>query len=306
MIGNLTKMSSPAVLVRYLFRSKEHPGESRGCLLGGTVVVGNESDLIGHFEWLGRLRPDVSSGDWIYHLSISFPPGEYADPDRKLEVARYVCAAMKWPSWVAVEHLHKTDHLHVMAARISPSGVVSRDLLRSYRVIERALRSLEIKYGYTRVPSPARPRNIHGRLPRPTRITNRERQMAREGKQAEKQRLRDAIDEVIAAGFKKGAVLIEMKRRGYEPHTTWRSGHPIGICWQHIESGHRFPGGRLGTEYSGKRFFERIGGFHGEISDGSTLGNIRIVPYDTKKRWAVILRNLGYGNRPMAYPLVRQ
>jgi hypothetical protein len=130
--------------------------------------------------------------------------------------------------------------------------------------------------------------------------------MAREGKQAEKQRLRDAIDEVIAAGFKKGAVLIEMKRRGYEPHTTWRSGHPIGICWQHIESGHRFPGGRLGTEYSGKRFFERIGGFHGEISDGSTLGNIRIVPYDTKKRWAVILRNLGYGNRPMAYPLVRQ
>ena len=124
--------------------------------------------------------------------------------------------------------------------------------------------------------------------------------MTMAGKKPQKQILRETIDAVIEAGFRKGGVLIEMKRRGYEPYTTWRNGHPVGICWIEIATGRRYPGARLGTEYGGKQFFNRIGGLHGESSNRPIVDPTKLKPYDHKQRWENILRNLERGNRPLA------
>ena len=93
--------------------------------------------------------------------------------------------------------------------------------------------------------------------------------------------------------------LLELQRRGYEPYATWRNGHPVGICWMDAE-GHRFPGTRLGADYGGKRFFERIGGIYGERQQRVTVHPERLRPYDVRRRWDHMVRALARQNGPLA------
>lgn len=308
MIAGSHKGKDFAGLVHYLFFGKAGNREMRGHLLGGTVLAGNPEQVLAHFESLRRLRPDVVNP--VHHIHVSLAPGEELTVLQWCELFAELARLLHLPHYVLVGHDSSCSHVHMMGTRLSELRVQS-EVFRDQTVIMKCLRKFEVKYGLRRVESPNRPRNKHGRVPQAERRPNRERRMAREGKKSRKQLLREAIDEVIAAGFKMGGVLIEMKRRGYEPYTTWRDGRPVGICWQEIAGEgtanppRRYSGASLGTEYSGKRFFERIGGLHGQTDKHHIIDPSRIRPYDFDRHWASILRSLGKGDRAVAFPLVR-
>jgi hypothetical protein len=300
MIAGLTKMAEAAPLVRYRLRAKSGSGEWRGYILGGTLVVGGEEDLIAHFDWLCRLRPDVRNP--IEHGWISLAPGEWADPSRELEMAATFAETKGWGAYVVVKHQDSANsHFHMIGTRVHPDGRVSREHLREFRRIEKILRSMEIQYGYRRVESPRRPRSVHGRSEGP-KATNREKKVAQRGKATRKQALREELQAVLAAGFRKGGVLLEMNRRGWEPNTTWRDGHPIGVCWREVSTGFTIPASRLGVkELSGKRFFALIGGLDGEYTGGSRIVDPeRIKPFDFDRHWQGVLRKLDPRYRPVA------
>ncbi len=309
MIAGSHKGDDFAGLVRYLFHGKQGKQELRGHLLGGTVLAGNPDQVLAHFESLKRLRPDVVNP--VHHIHVSLAPGEELTILQWSELFAELGKLLNLPHYALVGHADCAhSHVHMIGTRLSELRV-RPEVFRDQTVIMRCLRKFELKFGLRRVESPNRPRNKHGRVPQAERRPNRERRMAREGKKSRKQILRDTIDEVIEAGYKQGGVLIEMKKRGYEPMTTMRDGHPVGICWQEIagdgttDTPRRYTGASLGTEYSGKRFFQRIGGLYGETDKHHIFDPSRIRPFDFDLHWASILRNLGKGDRAVASPLVR-
>lgn len=297
MIAGLVKGNDFGGLVRYLFHGKYGKAGIRGHLLGGTILAGGPDDLTAHFEALQRLRPDVINP--VHHVHISLAPGETLTVLQWLRVAERISETMRWGHYAVVGHGDTNqEHIHIIGTRLS-EGRVFPEQLRDQRLIMKCLRKIEVEYRLRRVESPVSPRTPHGRVPRAERKTNRERTMTKSGKVPQKQLLRETIDSVIAAGFRKGGVLIEMKKLGFEPYTTWRNGHPVGICWMDT-NGNRFPGARLGTEYAGKRFFERIGGLNGATEQRTTFDPNKLTVYDVMRRWDHILRQLDGGHRPMA------
>lgn len=292
MIAGLTRMTSPVALIRYLVRSKDGSQEARGHYIGGTVIATGEDDLCEHFQWLCALRPDVVCP--IEHGWISLAPGEKADRIRKLDMATRFATEMKWQSFAVIEHQDAPqDHFHVIGTRIGADGSVSREQLRQFRRVERLLRHMEIQYGYRRVESPKRPRTTHGRSSEPS--TNaRERAARAHGRPSLRQELRTTLESVLAEGFRRGRVLLEMHRRGWEPQTTWRSGHPVGISWRHRDTGVTIRASRLGNPLlAGRAFFNHIGGLDGEHRSGHRIIDPNFVPLDFDKHWRQVLRRLG-------------
>ena len=299
MIANLSKGSEFGPLLHYIFHGRKASQAHRGFFFGGTILAGGQDELLAYYNYLKRLRPDVINP--VHHVTVSLAPNETLSIAQWLKAADSIGSVMKWGHWSVFGHEDgNCEHVHVIGTRLS-EGRVHPEQLRDQRLLMRCMRSLEIEFGLQRVTSPTSPRSKHGRVPQAKRATNKERQASRHNpKDPRKQSLREAIDEVIAAGYRQGGVLIELRRRNWEPCTTWRDGHPVGICFTDLTTGRRYTGARLGTEYSGKRFFARIGGFHGESRPGSTIDLNRIANYDTKRRWDNILRQLATEHRTMA------
>lgn len=298
MIAGLHKGKDFAPLVRYVFHGRHGHQAHRGIFLGGSILAGNPEDLLAFFQRLQALRPDVINP--VHHVHISLAPGETLAIHQWLRVAEEVAQTLRWSHWAVVGHEDSAqEHTHLIGTRLSEGRVYS-ERLRDMRLLMKCLRKLEKEFGLRQVETPVSARSKHGRVRQDARRPNRERAMAREGKVSHKQALRNAIDDVIAAGFRNGGVLLELQRRGYEPYTTWRNGHPVGICWMDAE-GRRFPGARLGPGYAGRRFFERIGGgFHGETRHSVTVHPERLRAYDTRRRWNHIVRELDRQNGPVA------
>ena len=297
MIAGLHKGQDFAPLVRYVFHGRHGHQANRGILLGGSILAGNPEDLLAFFRKLQALRPDVLNP--VHHVHISLAPGETLAIHQWLRAAEEVARTMRWGHWAVVGHEDtRCEHVHLIGTRIS-EGRVYPEQLRDMRLLMKCLRGLEREFHLQRVETPVAPRSKHGRVRQSTRRPNRERAMARDGKVSRKQALRDAIDDVIKAGFRQGGVLLELQRRGYEPYATWRDGHPVGICWMDAE-GRRFPGTRLGADYGGKRFFERIGGIYGETQHRVTVHPERLRPYDVQLRWDHMVRSRAPKNGPLA------
>lgn len=293
MIAGLHKGKDFGPLVHYVFHGRNGDQVHRGILLGGTVLAGNPEDVLVFFERLQALRPDVINP--VHHVHISLAPGETLAIHQWQHAAEEVARTMRWGHWVIVGHEDTPcEHIHIIGTRLS-EGRVYPEQLRDMRLLMKCLRKLEVEFDLQRVETPEAPRNRHGRVGQDARRPNRERAMAREGKVSRKQALRDAIDAVIAEGYRKGAVLMELRRRGFEPSTTWREGRPVGICWTEVATGKRFTGARLGREYAGKRFFERIGGLDGQQTDHIQFNPERLRPYDFGRRWDRIVRRLTRG-----------
>jgi hypothetical protein len=125
-------------------------------------------------------------------------------------------------------------------------------------------------------------------------------------KPSQKDVLRQTIDEVIAAGYRKGAVLQEMNRRGYEPFVVFRGSRPVGVSWRDLKTGRKCSGARLGSVYSGVNFFTRIGGLNGEASGLDNFDPNRIPTYDAAWRWEhIILPRINQGHRSVAGSFLR-
>lgn len=297
MIAGLHKGKDFAPLVHYLFHGRHGHQANRGIFLGGSILAGNPEDLLAFFERLQALRPDVINP--VHHVHISLAPGETLAIHQWLRVAEEVARTMRWGHFSIIAHEDaRCEHAHIIGTRLS-EGRVYPEQLRDMRVLMKCLRGLEKEFGLRKVDTPISARSKHGRVRQDARRPNRERAMAREGKVSHKQALRDAIDAVIAAGFRNGGVLLELQRRGYEPYTTWKNGRPVGICWMDAE-GRRFPGSRLGPRYSGVRFFELTGGFCGETQQRVTVYPERLRAYDARRRWDYIVRALNRENGSVA------
>lgn len=299
MIANLSKGSEFGPLLHYIFHGRKASQAHRGFFFGGTILAGGQDELLAYYNFLKRLRPDVINP--VHHVTVSLAPNETLSIAQWLKAADSISSVMKWGHWSVFGHEDgNCEHVHVIGTRLS-EGRVHPEQLRDQRLLMRCMRSLEIEFGLRRVDTPTSPRSRHGRVPQPKRTTNRERRASRHNeKDPRKESLRQAIDEVIAAGFRQGAVLIQLRRLNWEPCTTWKDGHPCGISFTDLTTGRRYTGARLGSEYSGKRFFSRIGGFHGESRKGSTIDPDRIPTYDTKRRWDIIVRNLAAEHRTLA------
>jgi len=296
-IAGLHKGTEFAPLIRYVFHGRQGSQAHRGIFLGGSILAGNPEDLLAFFERLQALRPDVINP--VHHVHISLAPGETLAIHQWLRVAEEVARTMRWGHWAVVGHEDtRCEHIHIIGTRLS-EGRVHPEQLRDMRVLMQCLRALEKEFGLQRVETPISARSKHGRVHQDARRPNRERAMAREGKVSHKQALRDAIDAAIAAGHRQGAVLLALQRQGIDFDTTWRGGHPVGICFMDA-SGRRFPGARLGPQYSGKRFFDRIGGFYAESQQRVTVHPERLRAYDTRRRWDHIVRELDRPNRSLA------
>ncbi len=293
MIAGIVKGPSFTGLIRYVFLGRGPNPEPRGHLLGGTLVAGDVDDAIEFFEALRRLRPD--HGNPARHVWISLPPGETLTPLQWLEVAELLAERLGLAMWILVGHDSRCQHVHLVGSMIGPDGTIGnatvrREPLRDYRIIEKACRTMEVRFGLQRMQGPTRPRTKHGRVAQDRRVTVGEQKMTRDGRQSAKQRLCDTIDAVLAAGYQMGGVLLEMMRRGYVPYTTWRDGRPVGITWEEVATGQRFRGARLGAAYGGRRWWDRIGGLGN--GTGCTIDLDAIPAYDSAAAWARIVRGL--------------
>lgn len=296
MIAGLHKGTEFAPLIRYVFHGRQGRQTHRGMYLGGSTLTGNPDELLAFFERLQRMRPDVINP--VHHVHISLAPGETLAIHQWLHAAEEVARTLRWGNWAVVSHHSRCEHVHIIGTRLS-EGRVYPEQLRDMRLLMKSLRALEKEFGLQRVETPISARSKHGRVHQDARRPNRERAMAREGKVSHKQALRDAIDGAIAEGHRQGAVLLALQKQGIDFYTTWRGGHPVGICFTDA-GGRRFPGARLGPHYSGKRFFDRIGGFYAESQQRVTVHPERLRAYDTRRRWDYIVRTLGGQNGPLA------
>ena len=306
MIAGVHKGSDFAGIFGYLlFKGKGANPEPRGQILLGPAGADTAEELIAHFQGLQRLRPDVANP--VHHVHVSLAPGETLTILQWLAIAEAIAETMRW----GVGHLAvighgetHCQHIHIVGTPLS-EGRVYPEQFRDHRLVMKCLRRFEVEFGLRRVPSPTSPRNRYGRVPQPERRSNRERQMAQR-KPSQKDLLRQAIDEVIAAGYRKGAVLLEMKRRGYEPFVVFRGSVPVGVSWRDLKTNRKCSGARLGTAYSGVNFFNRIGGLHGEASGLDSFNPDRVPTYDAAWRWEnVILRRIDQGHRSVAGSFLR-
>lgn len=300
MIAGLHKGKDFAPLVRYVFHGRHGHQADRGILMGGSVLAGNPDEMVAFFQRLQALRPDVINP--VHHIHISLAPGETLAIHQWLRVAEEVARTMRWGHWAVVGHEDtRCEHIHIIGTRLS-EGRVHPEQLRDMRLLMKCLRGLEKEFGLQEVETPVSARSKHGRVRQDARRPNRERAMAREGKISHKQALRDAIDAVIAEGHRQGAVLLALQKQGIDFYTTWRGGHPVGICFTDA-GGRRFPGARLGPEYAGARFFQRIEGFYAETKRRVTVHPERFRAYDARRQWDHIVRQFDGPNRTLAGPM---
>ena len=288
MIGGICRGKAKNV-IDYLFRSKSDRTQSRGQILGGTMLASDKEDLLRQCEYLARLRPDISPE--VYHGFFSAAPGEHLSDLQMLRIGQIFAEELGIENFIVIRHDDGAmDHGHLLGTRVTSDGRVVREHLREFRKVERAMRRAEREFSLQRVPNPPRPRNKHGRLPQPTRITDAERDMQRRGQESIKTQLRNLIDDAIRQGYRHNAVLVLLQRQGFTPDVTrFRNGRPVSISFVHQATGKRFPAYKLGRDYSTREFMSRIGG----LTHGLTnFRPERIKPYDAKAAWRRICRSL--------------
>ena len=155
MIGKLRKGSSFEGLARYLMRDGRALVLALDNLASDTPEAAAQEMSVAAAISRRTTKP-------VLHLSISYAEGEAVTPEMMRADARHVLKSLGLEAHqaVIVEHTD-TDHrhLHIMANRVGPDGRAMSDSL-SYARVERALREIEARRGWTPVegrhaPAPA-------------------------------------------------------------------------------------------------------------------------------------------------------
>lgn len=300
MNGGLTKGSSTGI-IDYLFKSKISGGSGpkqrdRGVLLGGTVLGESVGEIKEVFQRLLSLRPDISRAMQTVWVSCPRDESGRLNPVAKLWICEQLACTLGWDAWVAVDHPEGSGgscpHFHVVGCRISWDGTkVSPEYLRDYALVEAVMERAEIKFGLSRTPKPARPARPHGRC-RNRKADHRsvpEQKMAKAGRESLKAQLLRNLRECDEAGLHGYHVLIELRKRGWDPDVSWRPGGIVsGLVWKHRESGKHIPMGRLGLG-GGAAWLRSIGGIPGMQKGPGLSRNWAPKPYRAAS-WASITR----------------
>uniref|UniRef100_E6QC87 Putative Relaxase/Mobilisation nuclease n=1 Tax=mine drainage metagenome TaxID=410659 RepID=E6QC87_9ZZZZ len=93
-------------------------------------------------------------GDPVYHLVLSWQEGESPTPKQVKDCVQHTLKSLGMQECQAVWAIHRDtddDHVHISVNRVHPEkGVVMGPPRRDYLIIDKAMRELEIKHGFTR------------------------------------------------------------------------------------------------------------------------------------------------------------
>lgn len=119
------------------------------------VEIGNLTSLkVAAAEMYGVASKNTRARDPVFHYLISWPENENPPVETVLDCARYTLEALGLSEHQYVIGVHvNTDnlHAHIEVNKIHPQTYLSRHIEWSHKTLHRAIRELEIKYGFENV-----------------------------------------------------------------------------------------------------------------------------------------------------------
>ncbi len=139
-------------LVRYVSRLSAHGVEP----LTDALTITNSSavtieDFIAQVELVQRRSK--SDQNKVYHLVVSFPPGEHPSPPVLADIEQRLCESINAGDHQRLSVLHEdTDclHLHVAINRVNPTTFKLNSIHKDYAARQACCEQLEIKHGLVR------------------------------------------------------------------------------------------------------------------------------------------------------------
>ncbi len=139
-------------LVRYVSRLSAHGVEP----LTDALKITNSSavtieDFVAHVELVQRRSK--SDENKVYHLVVSFPPGEHPSPPVLADIEQRLCESINAGDHQRLSVLHEdTDclHLHVAINRVNPTTFKLNSIHKDYAARQACCEQLEIKHGLVR------------------------------------------------------------------------------------------------------------------------------------------------------------
>jgi hypothetical protein len=188
------------------------PGEvrfrDRAEILYFNQCFGNRETLIRQFNEVGHLRPNMSKA--VFHLSISFPPGERLAKSTLVDISVDCARAFEFERHQFVTILHKDtvqQHIHIVANRIGFDRHVADDSY-SYGRMADYCREGELRFHLTRELGPRRYQSPEQRL------------TPRQGLRLDK--LKQTITHALTLATDYPAFETTMKLNGYAVHRSER------------------------------------------------------------------------------------
>ncbi len=217
-------------------------GKDDARLIGGNMLGETARELAAEFSESRKLRPNMKRA--VFHSSLSLPPGERLTDDKWNEVAGSYLKQMGFEgSQYALVRHHDTDkdHVHIVASRIRMDGSYVSES-KDYQRREKAVRSLEVAHGLTRVQSS---REVERRAPSGGEL----RRMVREGKPSAKVALQELVDRAAKGNPTTPQFFEKLERTGVEviPNVA-KTGHVSGISYR--LNGELMKGSDLGRGYT--------------------------------------------------------
>jgi hypothetical protein len=142
------KKSDFAGLVQYI-TNEQGKTERVGVCSTTNCTAETMNAVIGEVLAIQRLNTRAT-GDRIYHLLVSFRPGENPDPTILKAIEERICSGLGYGEHqrVSVVH-HDTDniHLHIAINKIHPTKRTMREPYKAYRLFAKLCKVLEKDYG---------------------------------------------------------------------------------------------------------------------------------------------------------------
>lgn len=237
MIGKQLKGKGFRGLLNYLEEKEEAE------LIGGNMIGENARELAAEFRFSRQLNYRVERP--VYHASLSLQKGENLDNDTWNEIAKEYLIGMGFDYnqyCVFRHHDQDHDHIHIAVSRIKLDGTCVHDGWDFPRS-ERLIRQLEEQYG---LESPVA-REPGKRSPK----TGERRLLERTGKESERVRLQNVLDEVLPENWKAPELIEHLRTNGIDASVSYYStGNVRGITYKLIDSDIRFSGTQLGANYT--------------------------------------------------------
>ncbi|MEO1299348.1 MAG: relaxase/mobilization nuclease domain-containing protein [Cyanobacteria bacterium J06636_16] len=237
MIGKQVKGKSFRGVLNYLHQKEQ------ATLIGGNMVGKTPRSLAAEFSVSRDLNPRLQKA--VYHASLSLPKTERLDEDRWCNIADDYVSGMGFGESQYVVYRHGDrdhDHIHIVASRIRMTDGSTVSDSWDYRRSETLIRSLEVQYELSTVPSS---RDRDNRAP----TTGELRQQWRTGESGVRGQLVADIEQATEGNLTFPQFLHRLKNRGVNARVGYtRTGKVKGISYE--LAGVAFSGSKLGKAYT--------------------------------------------------------
>jgi hypothetical protein len=260
MIGKTSRGGGARGLLDYLFGPGEHHQPGRARLVGGTMGGWDARSLAREFGEVRQLRPDIKKP--VKHISFSVEPSRRLTDEQWLEVARREAKQRGWDTWCLIRHDDEPhDHVHLVALRITSTGLVRREQGFDVRETEALCREMEREFGLCRLESPKR--TAAGKKVPVSKdqvkdpVWRERRMMERKGERS----IRVEMQLAVTAALDERPIGLDqfrdaLARRGVTLDATTRGGKVTGLTY--VVGSERMKGSDLGRAYSAKQVTEQL------------------------------------------------